>query len=566
MKTITNIYKWCAHPHHLFFITIAALLLPNIALCVTEQLGVAASLANVLLPAGIYWMAMTLSRKPGKPIWGLFLFIFFAAFQIVLLYLFGKGIIAVDMFLNLVTTNPGEAMELLDNLVPGVAFVFIVYLPILILGVVSIRGKKTTTKTFIHNQRIIGGALTAAGLLSLSAAYITDNDYRAELDLYPANIIYNIYLAGERTYQTNHYAETSKGFSFKAKKETAYDGREIYVMVVGETARACEFSIYGYNRPTTPLMQRERGLVAFSNVMSQSNTTHKSVPMLLSAASATDYDRIYREKGIIEAFKEAGFHTTFISNQLPNHSFIDFFGEEADDWTFIKEHSKEGANTPDEEMLTILNKVLAKNRKRELIVLHCYGSHFNYRERYPRSEAFFRPDDASEAKASNRQQLVNAYDNSIRQTDRLLHDIIAALRKTGAVAAMLYTSDHGENIFDDDRKLFLHASPTPSYYELHVPLIAWVSESYDRLYPGIHATLVANRHKPVASSASFFHSMLGLAGISTPYRADSLNISSGKLHSAPRRYLNDHNKAMPLDKTGLSEKDLEMIGNVGKEH
>ena len=91
MKTITNIYKWCAHPHHLFFITIAALLLPNIALCVTEQLGVAASLANVLLPAGIYWMAMTLSRKPGKPIWGLFLFIFFAAFQIVLLYPSARG-------------------------------------------------------------------------------------------------------------------------------------------------------------------------------------------------------------------------------------------------------------------------------------------------------------------------------------------------------------------------------------------------------------------------------------------------------------------------------------------
>ena len=83
-------------------------------------------------------------------------------------------------------------------------------------------------------------------------------------------------------------------------------------------------------------MQRERGLVAFSNVMSQSNTTHKSVPMLLSAASATDYDRIYREKGIIEAFKEAGFHTTFISNQLPNHSFIDFLGEQADQWLFLR--------------------------------------------------------------------------------------------------------------------------------------------------------------------------------------------------------------------------------------
>ena len=60
--------------------------------------------------------------------------IFFAAFQLVLLYLFGKGVIAVDMFLNLVTTNPGEAMELLDNLVPAVAGVFIVYLPLLIGG------------------------------------------------------------------------------------------------------------------------------------------------------------------------------------------------------------------------------------------------------------------------------------------------------------------------------------------------------------------------------------------------------------------------------------------------
>ena len=559
MKVLKRIYKWCVNPHHLFFITLAALLLPNIALCATEHLSVAACLANILLPAGLYWLAMTISRKTGKMVWAMFFFIFLAAFQIVLLYLFGKGIIAVDMFLNLVTTNPGEAMELLDNLVPGVAFVFLVYLPLLILGAMSWRRKERLARTFAHNQRIIGTAVTAAGALSLAASYITDNEYKAELDLYPANVIYNIYLAGERTYQTEHYAETSKGFSFNARKDSATAGREIYVMVIGETARACEFSIYGYGRPTTPLLEKERGLVAFTNVLSQSNTTHKSVPMLLSAASATDYDRIYREKGIIEAFKEAGFHTTFISNQLPNHSFIDFFGKEADHWTFIKEHNSEGANTPDRAMVALLNKVLAKNRKKEFIVLHSYGSHFNYRERYPRSEAFFRPDDASEAKPSNRAQLVNAYDNSIRQTDLFLHEIITALRNNGATAAMLYTADHGENIFDDGRRLFLHASPTPSYYELHVPLLAWVSDRYKDVRPQVYPALTANRHKPVASSASMFHSMLGIAGISTPFRADSLNIGSPKLHSAPRRYLNDHNKAMPLDKTGLSDKDLMMI-------
>ncbi len=68
----------------------------------------------------------------------------------------------------------------------------------------------------------------------------------------------------------------------------------------------------------------------------QSNTTHKSVPMLLSAASAEDFERLFHEKGILAAFKEAGFHTVFISNQLPNHSFIDFLGEQADEHYFLK--------------------------------------------------------------------------------------------------------------------------------------------------------------------------------------------------------------------------------------
>ena len=121
---------------------VVALTVPNVALCFTEHLSTWAALANTVLPFGVYMALMSICRKPGKMVWWLFPIIFFAAFQIVLLYLFGKGVIAVDMFLNLVTTNPGEAMELLDNLIPGVASVFILYLPLLILGVVSIRSKK----------------------------------------------------------------------------------------------------------------------------------------------------------------------------------------------------------------------------------------------------------------------------------------------------------------------------------------------------------------------------------------------------------------------------------------
>ena len=132
-----NTIKFATTDKVIYSYAVAALALPNVALCFTEGMPLMACLANVLLPMGVYMALMTLTAKVGKMVWWAFVLIFFAAFQMVLLYLFGQGVIAVDMFLNLVTTNPGETMELLDNLVPAVLGVVVVYVPLLVLGVVS---------------------------------------------------------------------------------------------------------------------------------------------------------------------------------------------------------------------------------------------------------------------------------------------------------------------------------------------------------------------------------------------------------------------------------------------
>ena len=153
MKRFKEIYQWCCEPRQLFFLFIIVLAIPNVALFFTEQMPLLVRICNIILPVSVYWMVMTLSRKPGKIIWILFPFVFFAAFQLVLLYLFGQSIIAVDMFLNLLTTNSGEAMELLDNLLPAVIGVFVVYLPTLALGIVSITGNKKLDQYFIYRQR-----------------------------------------------------------------------------------------------------------------------------------------------------------------------------------------------------------------------------------------------------------------------------------------------------------------------------------------------------------------------------------------------------------------------------
>ena len=570
MNRLSYIYNKVSSGQFLYAYAVVALLLPNIALCYTECLTPWACGVNVLLPLSLYMLFFSAAKRPGKMIWWAFIFVFFAAFQLVLLYLFGTGVIAVDMFLNLVTTNPGEAMELLDNLAPAVVGVFVVYLPLLILGGVNIRRDSRLSVSFQQRVRHWAMQIGAIGLFCLLASYLVVDDYRMRNQLYPVNICYNLYLAFERNAASENYKEASRNFKFDARSEHSATAPEVYVMVVGETARAHNFSLYGYPRNTNPLLSKTPGIKAFPNVTTQSNTTHKSVPMLLSAASAEDFERLFHEKGILAAFKEAGFHTVFISNQLPNHSFIDFLGEQADEHYFLKKEDASQGNHYDEDLLQKLDEILPladasssahyHYRYRKLfVVLHSYGSHFNYQERYPRSFAYFKPDSRSEAKSENRRDLLNAYDNTIRYTDYILHGIIELLQKWEGIqtktdgvygqpiSAMLYTSDHGENIFDDERCLFLHAAPKASDYELHVPFIIWTSEGFSKQYPDILKALGENRTKQVQSSLSAFHTMLGIGGIQTRYRKDEYSVASDKYHPLKLLYLDDHDEAIPQE-------------------
>ena len=568
MNRLSYIYNKVSSGQFLYVYAVVALLLPNIALCYTECLAPWACGVNVLLPLSLYMLFFSVAKRPGKMIWWAFIFVFFAAFQLVLLYLFGTGVIAVDMFLNLVTTNPGEAMELLDNLAPAVVGVFVVYLPLLILGGVNIRRDSRLSVSFQQRVRHWAMQIGAIGLFCLLASYLVVDGYRMRNQLYPVNVCYNLYLAFERNAASENYREASRNFRFDARSEHDAEAPEVYVMVVGETARAHNFSLYGYPRDTNPLLSKTPGIIAFPDATTQSNTTHKSVPMLLSAASAEDFERLFHEKGILAAFREAGFHTVFISNQLPNHSFIDFLGEQADEHYFLKEGASAKDNHYDSDLLQKLDGILPaadassskQYRYRKLfVVLHTYGSHFNYQERYPRNFAFFKPDSKSEAKPENRRDLLNAYDNTIRYTDYILHGIVERLQKWEGVqtktdgvydqptSAMLYTSDHGENIFDDERSLFLHAAPKASDYELHVPFIIWTSAGFSKQYPDILKALGENRSKQVQSSLSAFHTMLGIGGIQTRYRLDEYSVASGKYHPTELLYLDDHDEAIPQE-------------------
>lgn len=555
MKLFNNLKIGDAWGRGAYFLFIFALTIPNFILSFTEDLPTVWRICNIILPASIYWFILSLNRSIGKMIWLMFPLVFFAAFQFVLLYIFGHSIISVDMFLNLETTNSEEASEVLTNIIPAVIIVGVIYLPFLIWGARSWIKKYKLPESFILSQRKLSICGMSGGLILLIVSAAVIEKPTVIEAIYPLNVINNARLAILRLYQSNNYEKSSHDFTFSASTNRK-DIKEIHIMVIGETARACNWSLYGYARNTSPKLANTRGLIAFTDVLTQSNTTHKSVPMLLSAVSADNFDSIYNHKSIITAFKEAGYYTLFISNQRPNNDLIDFFGMEADSCIFMKEINPK-YHYYDMDLLTQVREAVNLNSKKIFIVLHTYGSHFNYHERYDRKKALFLPDTPCESTYKNKEYLVNAYDNTILSTDELLGSIINTLDSLSSISSLLYVSDHGEDIFDDNRKQFLHASPRPSYFQLHVPLFVWMSESFREYDEGMYANLCDNRSKPVESSVCVFHTMLSLGGINTPLRKAEYSLTNTDLYNRNRKYLNDHNEGIEIREIIKDKEDIE---------
>lgn len=539
-----------------------ALIIPNCVLANTEPYSIWTVEALILAPLGFYMMWSVALRRSGVMIWLAFPFIFFCAFQIVLLYLFGNSIIATDMFTNLLTTNPGEAGELLSNIYPSVVLVCVMYLPLLWLAAREIGHKRQISRTTRMNVGLTGAALMALGMLALWPAYHVSEDRHVLRDeIFPLNIMYNAYLCGSEFRKTLNFEKTSEGFTYDATREAEAPGREIYVYIIGEASRAMNWQLYGYPRETNPRLSQVGDLVVFRDMLTQSNTTHKSVPLILSSIATDEHPELYRRKGLPALFKEAGFETWFISNQSPQGAMIDKLARDADHLIYIR------SPRHDTQLLDEVRRAVESGRSQKMLfILHCYGSHFSYHQRYPREFARFKPDDDVAISKEHAQTLRNAYDNSIYYTDHFLAETIGYLRGLRQTStALLYCADHGEDILDDSRERFLHASPTTTAYQLYVASLAWFSDAYRKNFPEKIAAAKANAAAP-ATTHALFHTMADMASIRGRFIDPTVSLVNARYdHQRPRRYLNDHNEAVPFRRTGLTEEDMAVFRKFGIE-
>lgn len=279
-------------------------------------------------------------------------------------------------------------------------------------------------------------------------------------------------------------------FRFHARQVISVPGKQVYVLVIGETGRRDRWQLNGYQRPTNPRLAQEANLVNFSDMISVTSSTFSSVPFMVSQ-HRLDEDGI-NEKSVVSAFREAGFTTYWLSNQDPQGSVGSMFSTEADHKAFYNPSDWRHQGPYDEVMLKPLQDILAKPEARQLIVLHTMGSHFDYAARYPDAFDVFKPSakpagSRSDSDFNSATELNNSYDNSIVYVDYFLDEVIKRLKATGAPAFMLYSADHGEDILGGDCPRFGHG--LMDKYNLEIASVAWYSDSYGARFPGKVASL-----------------------------------------------------------------------------
>jgi len=365
--------------------------------------------------------------------------------------------------------------------------------------------------------------LIAAPLAGLLVIYGGVERYTGSWDLTllndrnsPFGVFSQSYLTYTLHRQEMRERKLAESFHFGVQREAPPSEPETYVLVIGESARRHNFSLYGYQRETNPELGKLDNLIVFKDVITQVAQTQMSVPLIITRGNIVDRARSARETSIVSIFHDVGFHTYWLSTQQRETAMaaISRYTVEADVVRFF-ERQHDGVLA--ESLKSLLAQPGDSSTKR-FFLMHTLGSHFNLTSRYPREFARFPDGEESgvlhgTSASVGHRELIGAYDNTVLYTDHVLAQIVETLKKRPGIKAMWYVPDHGDNLRDDERDLFGHAHSNE--YDLPIPMVFWYSDEYAARYPEKVEAARKNAARPLNTRAVFY-SLTQMIGASLP--------------------------------------------------
>lgn len=208
-----------------------------------------------------------------------------------------------------------------------------------------------------------------------------------------------------------------------------------YILVIGESVRRDFMQSYGFPINNTPFLEK-KPVIQFNNYISSAPSTLLSLPQSLTLENQNTHE-LELPNNIITLAKKAGLNTFWFSNQgsmVGSDSIISTIGKRADSYHFLSkgDYHNNGLTTDNDLLPDIKKALFNSNKKTNLIVVHLIGSHSQACARTQgKYDEFFQSTELS------------CYVQSIKNTDKLLENIVTMSNNTGKSWSLLYFADHG---------------------------------------------------------------------------------------------------------------------------
>lgn len=363
--------------------------------------------------------------------------------------------------ISVLQSDPDEVAKMLRMYSPylcAFAFLSLLFLAVIIKYDVSLPTKKVTGILLLI---VISGSLFSACQFAYKDAknknafspYILASRFATYTPFFNLNYFA---LAAKEHQRLLSIANTVPYFQLSVRDT----GIDTYVLIVGESVRVDNMSLYGYTRSTTPQVEAQRKQIKlFNQAISGAPYTALSVPLSLTADSVLSHDIHNYPDNIINMANQAGFQTFWLSSQSAfrqNGTAVTSIAMRAMETVYVRGF--------DELLLPHLSQALQQNtQQKKLIVLHLNGSHEPACSAYSQSSAVFQPQDDQDA----------CYDNSIHYTDSLLGQVFELLKDRRA--SVMYFADHGLERDPTKKNVYFHGGREASQQAYHVPMFIWYS-------------------------------------------------------------------------------------------
>ncbi|WP_368300557.1 phosphoethanolamine transferase EptA [Kluyvera sichuanensis] len=432
-----------------------------------------------------------------------------------------------SMITNILDTTPAESYALLSGQMIMV-FAFTALLSIALAWWIKIKPAASVWRgTIMRAGTVLVSALLillVAGLFYKDYASLFRNNKELVKSLNPSNSI-----VAMNSWYFHHEMDNLPlvkiGEDAKQKAVMKNGPRKnLTILIVGETSRAANFSLGGYERETNPLLAKDN-VVYFPKTASCGTATAVSVPCMFSNMPRTGYDEslAHHQEGLLDIIQRAGIQVQWNDNDGGCKGACDR----------VPHQDVTALNLPgqcingecyDDVLFHDLEKTIDSMQGDGVIVLHTIGSHGpTYYNRYPPEFRRFTPTcDTSEIQSCTQEQLKNSYDNTILYVDHIVDKAIKLLqsKQDKFTTSLVYLSDHGESLGENG--VYLHGLPYSIAPETqkHVPMLLWLSDDYQKRYGVNYACLQQKAKENDYSQDNLFSTMLGLTGVETQeYRA-----------------------------------------------